>query len=102
MRPAPLSAKSSLRSPRTPETDSPTLGRGPGFAALADQVRKKQHLMLWSRYDDGAAKGSGGMVVPRTPPSASQVERGEVSPDTTGTVRDSTFVVSPMGSLDRR
>lgn len=69
--------------PSTPsDTDSPTLGRDTGISGpvgpltLADQVRRKQHLMSWNNYHgahemeaggEGSVEGTMGRE-PRTPP----------------------------------
>ncbi len=107
----PPSPTKALRSPRTPDTDSPTLGRnsensnrgnGP---SLAEEVRRRQHLMSWNTYDPRQAEQAGGeevssaTMVPRTPPAVRSPD--QVSPDLSNMPRDSSFVVSPFGSLER-
>ncbi len=107
----PPSPAKALRSPRTPDTDSPTLGRnsensnrgnGP---SLAGGVRRRQHLMSWNTYDPRQAEQVGGEEVssatmgPRTPPAVRSAD--QVSPDLSNMPRDSSFVVSPFGSLER-
>ncbi|TKA71677.1 hypothetical protein B0A55_07689 [Friedmanniomyces simplex] len=108
---APPSPAKDSRGPRTPDTDSPTLGRDSNISArgkgpsLADEVRRRQHLMSWNTYDPGQADRRGGneepsaTMVPRTPPTARSPE--QVSPDLGNTPRDSSFVLSPFGSLHR-
>ncbi|KAK3072804.1 hypothetical protein LTR53_006176 [Teratosphaeriaceae sp. CCFEE 6253] len=106
----PRKAVPSLRSPRTPDTDSPTIGRdsnisirgdGPSFA---DEIRRRQHLMSWNTYDprqgsDPAENGEmSATIAPRTPPAARSPQ--QVSPDMSNLPRDSSFVVSPFGSLE--
>lgn len=90
--------------------DSPTLGRESGVSAvttasLADEVRRRQHLMSWNNYDPGAAVGRAGAeeemrgtVGPKGPPA----HIDEVSPDLSGSPSDGKYVVSPFGSIDRR
>lgn len=93
------------RDPRTPDTDSPTLGRDSGLSgpSLNDDVRRRQHLMSWSTYesnDVGQADGQmGSTMTPKSPPAARSPH--QVSPDMSNAPRDSKFVVSPMGSIDR-
>ncbi|GAB7364964.1 hypothetical protein MBLNU230_g5748t2 [Neophaeotheca triangularis] len=105
-------ADTSPRAAQTPiDTDSPTLGReavGPvGPPTLADQVRRKQHLMSWNNYpgahemeagDDGV-EGTMRGASPRTPPG----QRVPLSPPTPGrpglTGRES--VVSPLRGRGR-
>ncbi|KAI7068992.1 hypothetical protein KC352_g42757 [Hortaea werneckii] len=64
------------RSPKTPDTDSPTLGRDSGLSgpsSLSEQVRRKQHLMSWNSYDiklDAANQSMGATMTPETPPAA--------------------------------
>jgi len=98
-------------SPRTPDTDSPTMGRDPRVSirgqgpSLADEVRRKQHLISWNTYDPQQAaqptrdEDTAATVIPRTPPSARSPD--QVSPDLSNTPRGSNFVVSPFGSIDR-
>ncbi|KAK6395103.1 hypothetical protein LTR65_001292 [Meristemomyces frigidus] len=84
------------RSPRTPDTDSPTLGRDSVLAgpSLSDDVRRKQHLMSWTSYDSGQAGSSGspeeqmGATMKGRPAARSP----DVSPDLSNTPRDSRFV----------
>ncbi|KAK5677541.1 hypothetical protein LTS10_010113 [Elasticomyces elasticus] len=100
-------------SPQSPDTDSPTLGRDSDVSArsngpsLAEEVRRRQHLMSWNTYDPRQAGQQGryedeetsATMVPRTPPSARSPD--QVSPDLSNTPRDASFVVSPFGSVDR-
>ncbi|KAK5712423.1 hypothetical protein LTR15_012003 [Elasticomyces elasticus] len=100
-------------SPQSPDTDSPTLGRDSNVSArsngpsLAEEVKRRQHLMSWNTYDPRQAGQQGGhededpsaTMVPRTPPSARSPD--QVSPDMSNTPRDASFVVSPFGSVDR-
>jgi hypothetical protein len=101
-----------IRSTRSPETDSPTLGRDSNLSLrgaatpLADQIRRRQHLMSWNAYDpraatEGSTDGDQAMATigPKTPPTARSPDK--VSPDTSNSPRDPAFVVSPFGSLDR-
>ncbi|KAI7525486.1 hypothetical protein KC316_g18434 [Hortaea werneckii] len=95
------------RSPKSPDTDSPTLGRDSGLSgpsSLSEQVRRKQHLMSWNSYEtklDAADQSMRATMTPKTPPSAQGIgQAGQVSPDTSGTPVDRDFVVSPLNSLD--
>ena len=90
------------RSPRTPVTDSPTLGRVSGVS-LADETRRKQYLLSFNSYQDShigqSVEEQGSMTATmKSPPSVRSPD--QVSPDLSGMPRDSTFVVSPLGSLD--
>ncbi|EMC93143.1 hypothetical protein BAUCODRAFT_158899 [Baudoinia panamericana UAMH 10762] len=91
-------------------TDSPTLGRasegsfcrsGP---SVADELRRRQHLMSWSTYNSGgrgiAGRGEGteATIAPRRPPT--QRVEGQVSPKSNSGTIDSRFVVSPMANVD--
>ncbi|KAI7506973.1 hypothetical protein KC347_g7238 [Hortaea werneckii] len=64
------------RSPKTPDTDSPTLGRDSGLSGpttLSEQVRRKQHLMSWNSYEtkpDAENQSMGATMTPKTPPAA--------------------------------
>lgn len=91
------------RSPKTPDNDSPTLGRDSGVSppSLADQVRRKQHLMSWNSYDSesfSAEQPMGATMAPKSPPGVRSPE--QVSPDRSNTPIDRSFIVSPMNSLD--
>ncbi|RMY38205.1 hypothetical protein D0866_02759 [Hortaea werneckii] len=65
-----------VRSPKTPDTDSPTLGRDSGLSgpsSLSEQVRRKQHLMSWNSYEtklDAADQSMEATMTPKTPPAA--------------------------------
>ncbi|KAK5131750.1 hypothetical protein LTR08_000581 [Meristemomyces frigidus] len=92
-------------SPLTPNKDSPTLGRGSGVSgiSLADETRRKQHLLSFNNYEgshvgpSGGDQGSTGATM-KSPPAARSPD--QVSPDLSNTPRESGFVVSPFGSLD--
>ncbi|KAI7485497.1 hypothetical protein KC351_g3896 [Hortaea werneckii] len=95
------------RSPKTPDTDSPTLGRDSGLSgpsSLSEQVRRKQHLMSWNSYEtklDAGDQSMGATMTPKTPPAAQgNGQAGQVSPDTSSTPLERDFVVSPLNSLD--
>lgn len=102
VRPAPDKA-AEQRSAHTPDTDSPTLGRDSGQSgpSLAEEVRRRQHLM--STYDAEEAayahstEGQMGATMKGRPKARSP----DVSPDLSNTPRDSRFFVSPQGSIDR-
>ncbi|KAI6861721.1 hypothetical protein KC338_g5872 [Hortaea werneckii] len=95
------------RSPKTPDTDSPTLGRDSGLSgpsSLSEQVRRKQHLMSWNSYEttlDAEDQSMGATMTPKTPPAAQgNGQAGQVSPDRSSTPLERDFVVSPLNSLD--
>ncbi|KAI7486415.1 hypothetical protein KC351_g3367 [Hortaea werneckii] len=75
LRPVPGQAPPA-RSPKTPDTDSPTLGRDSGLSgplSLSEQVRRKQHLMSWNSYEtklDAGDQSTGATMTPKTPPAA--------------------------------
>ncbi|KAF2159134.1 hypothetical protein M409DRAFT_61086 [Zasmidium cellare ATCC 36951] len=82
--------------------ESPTLGHPAGSTtSLADETRRRQHLLYWNNYDSGQLndqEGRGQMsatMVPKTPPSAARTAP-QISPDNSGAARDSSFVVSPL------
>ncbi|RMY50497.1 hypothetical protein D0865_06875 [Hortaea werneckii] len=88
------------RSPKSPDTDSPTLGRDSGLSgpsSLSEQVRRKQHLMSWNSYEtklDAADQSMEATMTPKTPPAAQGIgQAGQVSPDTSGTPVDRDFVL---------
>ena len=107
------SSTAEQRRPRTPNTDSPTLGRGSGLSgpsmAMADEVRRKQHMMSWSTYEtsvleQNANRGErvGATMTPKSPSAARNPDSPEkVSLDTSSLPKDSGFVMSPFGSIDR-
>lgn len=102
-RPTPT-VTSATRCPKTPETDSPTLGRNSGLSttSLADQVRRRQHLMSWNSHEsdpDGAEQEMAATMTPKSPPAAMMGPEG-VSPDRSQMPMDRPFVVSPMNSVD--
>lgn len=88
-------------------SDSPTLGRQASAAwnpSLADDVRRRQHLMAWNNYDanvtsEGTDVELDSTMVPKAPPAPRSLE--EVSPDLSNEPRDSKFVVSPLESLEQ-
>ncbi|KAI6839745.1 hypothetical protein KC340_g3448 [Hortaea werneckii] len=95
------------RSPKSPDTDSPTLGRDSGLSgpsSLSGQVRRKEHFMSWNSHEtklDAADQSMEATMTPKTPPAAQGIgQAGQVSPDTSGTPVDRDFVVSPLNSLD--
>ncbi|KAK6439240.1 hypothetical protein LTR95_004555 [Oleoguttula sp. CCFEE 5521] len=99
------------REPSTPSADSPTLGRartGASAAGLADAVRRDQHLMSWNNYSDrhveSAEHGEVGATMSpgKERPGERREEEAGVSPDLSKTPIDRGFVVSPLGSLDRK
>ena len=123
----PASRSSSSRSPRfrehmvemedtsssydrasSPSVDSPTLGRQSELtlnASLADDVRRRQHLMSWNNYDPPHSKAGtedqmGATMGRRARPAARIHE--QASPDMSGGTRDSEYVVSPLGSLSSK
>lgn len=94
-----------------PSTDSPTLSRLAQFPqqpSLADDFRRKQHLMSWNNYDSSHAhsfvgEGEAQMeatMLPKTPPATARSPH-QVSPDTEPGPSDGRFLVSPFGSLDK-
>lgn len=95
---APIQA-AKMRSPVS-DTDSPTLGRRTS-STLANSFRRTKHLMSWNNYDAGHVDEKddqeplSGTFTVKTPPA-------QVSPDSTNGVRDSKFVVSPLGSFERK
>ena len=111
--PLPTAAKQ----PSSPsDTDSPTLGRDSSDGnsthqsgqthVLADDVRRRQHLMSWNNYDASHAvnrqsigEPMATVAAPKEPPGPRQSH--QVSPDTSNAPLDSTFIVSPLGSIDR-
>jgi len=99
------------------DTDSPTLGHDSAHGTpatrrglntpLADDIRRTQHLMSWINYEANQTNASRGeeeqmmaAMTPRTPPRVRTVE--QVSPDNGDAPIDRAFVVSPMGSVDRK
>ncbi|OQO04182.1 hypothetical protein B0A48_10792 [Cryoendolithus antarcticus] len=99
------------RASSTLSADSPTLGRartGASAAGLADAVRRDQHLMSWNNYSDrhveSAEHGEVGATMSpgKERPGERRQEEAGVSPDLSKTPIDRGFVVSPLGSLDRK
>lgn len=104
--------------PKDHDTESPTLGRDElrkpsasgSKATLADDVRRRQHLMSWNNYDPDQPSASGSKgeeigptMAPRTPPSAgARNEPDVVSPYQGGRTprSESEFVVSLPGKMD--
>ncbi|KAK4507728.1 hypothetical protein PRZ48_001463 [Zasmidium cellare] len=81
--------------------ESPTLGHPSGSTtSLADETRRRQHLLYWNNYDQGQlsdqdARGQmSATMMPKTPPTARTAP--QISPDNSGVGRDSSFVVSPL------
>ena len=90
----PAAPPSAITRITTPTTDSPTLGRQgypqPQQSSLADDLRRKQHLMAWNNYDASHASGNAGegeahemeaTMVPKTPPATARSPQ-QISPDT--------------------
>nr|OQO20023.1 hypothetical protein B0A51_13843 [Rachicladosporium sp. CCFEE 5018] len=97
--------------PLTPSADSPTLGRDrtrASVAGLADAERRDQHLMSWNNYSDRHVESAehgelGATMSPgKDRPGERRQEEAGVSPDLTKTPIDRGFVVSPLGSLERK
>jgi hypothetical protein len=91
----PSSLNSPGRSPRTPNSESPTLGR-PGAAStqsLADDTRRRRHLLSWSSEDAALAEEQEMQGQGRAPPHGTTL----ASPGLNAPM-DPKFVPRPLSS----